>query len=480
MSSNDHVTPSVLSPGGYRETLKVALPLIVSMGSFTLMQFVDRLFLAWYDTVSIQAALPAGILSFTLICLFMAVAGYAGTFVAQYHGAGDRAGCSRATAQGLWLAFLSWPILLAMIPLGRWLLRLSGHPPAVFEAELSYFTILMAGSIHIPLGAAVGGFFTGRGDTLTGMWVNVAGNLVNIALDYAMIFGHWGFPRMGIAGAAWATVISGCLVPVAMLAIYLRPGLQREYGTRKHWRFELELMRRLIRFGFPSGFQIFSDVGSFSVFVLMTGRLGGDALAASNIALSINNLAFMPLLAMNMAASILVGQYQGRRQSDVAARAAWTSLKIAWLYMLVIGATFVLFPRQYFALYGAHTGGVNAEALLPVGRWLLLMMAGWGLLDTINLVLSGALKGAGDTRFVMIYFAIMAWILWLPGEFLIVRLGGGILAVWFWLMVYVIVLSVGFVWRWRLGTWKSIEMIERSVVPIAPPHEGAEALMAGE
>jgi multidrug resistance protein, MATE family len=480
MSLNERARNERVWPGGYRETLRVAMPLIVSMGSYTIMQFTDRLFLAWYDKVSIQAALPAGILSFTFICLFMSLAGYAGTFVAQYHGAGDHEGSIRSTVQGLWLGALSWPVLLAMIPVGRWLLRVSGHPPAVLHAELTFFTILMLGSVHIPLSSAIGGFFTGRGDTVTNMWANVVANLVNVVLDYGLIFGKLGLPRLGIAGAALANVVAGFVAPIILFAIYLGPRLHREYGTRTRWRMEPRLMGRLARFGLPSGFQILSDVGSFTVFVLITGRLGGESLAASNIALSINNLAFMPLLGMSMAASILVGQYQGRRQSDVAERAGWTALKLGAIYMVLIGATFVLFPRQYFALYGARAGGVDAAALVPVGRWLLLMMAGWGLLDTVNLVISGGLKGAGDTRFVMLYMVAVAWFLWLPGELLILHHGGGILAAWFWMMLYVIILSVGFIWRWRRGRWKSIELIERPVIPLPLPHEGAEALLRGE
>jgi multidrug resistance protein, MATE family len=152
-------------PAGYREVLRVAYPLIISMGSFTMMQFCDRMFLAWYSAISIQAGLPAGILSFTVICGFMALAGYANTFVAQYHGAGDKRGCSAATAQGVFLALASWPLMLLLMPAGQWVLRVSGHAPAVLREELTYFNILMIGSVTAPLGAAISSFFTGRGDT---------------------------------------------------------------------------------------------------------------------------------------------------------------------------------------------------------------------------------------------------------------------------------------------------------------------------
>ena len=205
-------------PGGYAEVLRVSWPLIISMGSFTMMQFADRMFLAWYNTVSIQAALPAGILSFTLICGFMALAGYSNSFVAQYFGAGDKTGCSRSTAQGVWMSVLSWPMMLALMPVGRWILRVSGHAPEVLAEEMIYFNVLMVGSVAVPLGSAVSGFFTGKGDTKTNMYANLAGNVVNVVLDYAMIFGRWGFPEMGIRGAAWATVVAGFVGPAIMFA----------------------------------------------------------------------------------------------------------------------------------------------------------------------------------------------------------------------------------------------------------------------
>ena len=467
-------------PGGYAEVLRVAWPLIVSTGSFTLMQFVDRMFLAWHSPVSIQAALPGGLLAFTLISGFMALAGYANTFVAQYHGAGDREGCSRATAQGLWLALLSYPLILLLIPVGRWLLRLSGHAPEVLAEELTFFTLLMAGGLSIPLGAGISSFFTGRGDSFTTMLANVAGNLVNIALDYALIFGHWGCPALGIRGAAYATVIAGFIAPAILFALYLGPRLRAAYRTAATLRPDRALLLRLVRFGLPSGLHLFLDVASFSAFVLLTGRMGEAALRVSNIAFSINMVAFMPLIGISIAATILVGQYQGRRDAATAARAGWNALRIGMGYMALIGLTYLLLPAAYFQLFARGGGaGLSLEALLPVGRLLLAMMAAWGLLDAINLVLAGALKGAGDTRFVMIYSTAMAWGLLVPGSWIILSSGGSIVAAWAWLTFYVMILSVGFWRRYRSGVWQSIEVIE-PVAPLTPARPAAEAQVVME
>jgi MATE family multidrug resistance protein len=448
------------------------------MGSFTMMQFADRMFLAWYSAVSIQAALPAGILSFTFVCGFMALAGYANSFVAQYFGAGDKVGCSRATAQGVLLSIISWPIMLALMPAGQWVLRVSGHAPEVLVEELHYFNILMIGSVAVPLGSAISSFFTGQGDTKTNMYATIAGNVVNLVLDYAMIFGRWGFPEMGIRGAAWATVIAGFVGPVIMFVIYFARKTDAVYQTRNTFRFDRKLFARMIRFGLPSAGHLLLDVGSFSLFVLFTGRLGTIALASSNIALAINNVAFMPLIGMSIAASILVGQYQGRGDSATAEKAGWTCLKVGWIYMAVVGSTFIFFPNAYFKLFTSRgPDSIPMEQVLSVGRILLLMMAAWGLLDTVNLVISGALKGAGDTRFVMYYSVVMAWGVWISGELVILFvLRRGIVAAWLWLMFYVILMAAGFLWRYRSGRWKNIELLEKQPT-IQPPHGGAEAMI---
>lgn len=452
------------------------MPLIISTASFSAMQFIDRVFLAQYSSAAIQAALPAGLLAFTLCSGFMALAGYTNTLVAHYYGAGDRPACARATAQGLWASLLSWPLILALIPAGHALLRWADHGPEVVALELEYFTILMAGGVSIPFGAAISGFFTGRGDTLTNMYAQVAGNAVNIVLDYALIFGRWGFPEMGIRGAAIATVIAGFVPSIVLGAAYLSRRLDAEFHTRREWRPDRALFAKLIRFGAPAGVQMVLDVASFSIFVLLTGRLGPLSLAASNIALSINTLAFMPLLGISIAASTLVGQYQGRGRSDLAEKAGWTSLKVGLMYMAVIGATYVAFPREYFWLFSERGGGgFTLEELLTVGRPLLILMAMWGLLDAVNIILSGALKGAGDTRFVMWYSVAMAWCLFVPGTWFVIEvLGGGILGAWAFLAAVIAVLSVGFYLRFARGTWRNIVVVDRQM-PLPPVNIGQDA-----
>ena len=460
------------TPGGYRELWRSAAPLIFSMGAYTVMLFCDRVFLSRYSSISIQAALPAGVLAHTLVCLFQAVAGYSGTFVAHYYGAKKPDQCVHASVQGLWTALASWPIILLLLPLGIWIISLCNHAPEVFAEEKVYFTILTATSVVVPLNAAAGGYFIGVSRTEINLLANVLGCILNTILTYAMVFGRLGLPEMGIRGAAWATAISALTTFILLMALFFRteavkkyalaksnPGKQGAHAVWLIWRPDWPLLKRILRFGIPSGVQMVMDLGSFSLFIMLTGSMGAVALAASNITLSINHLAFAPLLGIGMAASTLVGQHQGAGNTPAAERIGWTALRMGLIYMTLIGLTFILFPHEYFRLFSPNNATFTPEELLSIGRKMLIMVTVWGLFDSVCIILSGALKGAGDTRFVMIYMAIGGWLFFVPGALLLVWCGYGILTLWSWMTLYVCLFAIGTCIRWWCGRWKRIRLI---------------------
>ena len=303
---------------------RIAFPLIMGMASYTVMQFCDRVFLSRYSSVAIQAALPSGSLAHTFVCFFQAVVGYSGTFAAQFFGAGHYFGCLRSTVLGLWLSLLFWPLMILLVPLGFSFMALCGHAPEVLAAEKVYFKILTAGGIMPLLNVAIGGYFMGTGRTMVNFLANAAACSINILLNYIMIFGHWGFPELGIAGAAYATLISGgicfLLQSGALFAdSHVRSALHQ--GHKGILALDTALLRRILSFGTPAGIQVLMDVGAFSVFILLTGHMGPLSLTASNIAFSINHLAFAPLMAFGMATSTLVSQHMGGRNLRAANRA---------------------------------------------------------------------------------------------------------------------------------------------------------------
>ena len=443
--------------------MQIAWPLIISSGTFAVLNFCDRLFLSWYSEDAFRASLPSGILFFTLICGFMALAGFTNTFVAQFWGAGDKEGCARATTQGIFFALLSIPLIMLLVPVGIWVLRLSGHGAEVLVLEEEYFRILMWCGGGMVLSSALGSFFSGRGKTFVIMGCNIFANSINVLLNYLLIFGKWGFPEMGIAGAGWATVIGSWISPLIFALLYFSKTANAEFGTFRNFRFDRQLFPRMIRFGLPSGLHWFLDVAAFTLFVLLVGRMGPIAHIASNIALSINLIAFMPMIGMGMAASILVGQYLGRNQPGHAERMGWLALKIGAGYVGMVSLSFLLFPAFYTNVFeGDAVGSVPFGELLKAVRILLVMLAIWGIADATAIILSGALKGAGDTHFVMYFQSAVAWGFLVVGQLLIVFVfEGGVYASWTCTLVYIIILGIGFTLRFRSSRWKSIDLLDR-------------------
>ena len=448
------------SSSSYRELFRIALPLIITSASFTMLHFCDRMFLSWYSPVAIQAVVPAGILSFTLISFFMALCAIANSFVAQYYGAGEYKNCSRAVAQSLFMAVLSMPLIWVLIPVGIQLLVWSGHAPEVFAQEKTYLTILMLGGVNVPLTAAAGSFYGGRGETRVIMMAHLVGNSMNVVLNWFLIFGNGPFPELGIKGAAIASLIAGFVAPTILLLLYFSKKNAATYRTREMLRFDRPLFARMIRFGLPSGIHMALDIGSFSLFVLLLGRLGETAFLASNIVLSINMIAFMPSIGMGQAASVLVGQFMGRGDTDGAQSVAWKAVRVAWGYTLITVTSFVLFPDLFIRVFAR--GDMAFDDVFSTARLILFFAAGWGLMEATNAVLSGALRGAGDTHFVMWFHTLIAWGFFALGEAVIVLvLKLNVYAAWGWAIAYFAILATGWIWRVRSGRWKKIELIER-------------------
>lgn len=454
-------TPSPSTGELLRRLLRLAVPLIISTGSYSVMQFFDRMFLAWYSADAVRAAMPAGFLALNFIIGPMMVAGITGMLAAQHEGAGERPLAARATAQGVWFSLVSWPLLLLCIPFGLWILKSSGHPEGVYQDERTYFILLMATGVTGSLKSALGGFFSGIGRTSVVMWSNLAANVVNIGLDYVLIFGKFGAPEMGIAGAAVGTIVAEVFTVLLYLAAYLQRGYE-PYRTRAEWRWDGGMMRKLVRFGLPSGIHLALEFAAFSAFLMLTGRLVAEESVASNLALNINGIAVMPILGISFAVTTLVGQYQGAGQHALAARAGWAAVGLGQCLMALAALSFLLLPEFYIGLYVKEDmlkldlPAIHASAVL-----LLRIMAVWGLFDTVSLIMAGALRGAGDTSFVMWYSLGVAWLFYMPGLAALVWTGRtGLLPMWLWTATWVITLASGFLIRFKRGKWKDIQVVD--------------------
>ncbi|MEG2465377.1 MAG: MATE family efflux transporter [Kiritimatiellia bacterium] len=449
-----------MKKGSFSECIIIAWPLVLAMASSALMMFADRLFLARYSAVSIQAALPAGLVAFTVLAFLQSVVAYSGTFVAQYDGAGHRAATARAMGQGVWLAVLCVPILLATLPLGWFFFDLAGHAPAVASEEKSYYLTLVIANLAIPFVAALSGFFTGRGFTVLVMVANIIGNVTNVVLDPFFIWGWCGLPEMGIVGAGVATAIGQFLIlAILAVAMFREPHLSSKQKRKVAFVWKTPLLLRIVGYGLPAGGHVLLDVLTFTIFVFITGRLDALSFSASNIALSINQLIFAPLLGIGMAATILVGQYQGAGDTDAAARSGRRCVLIGWMYITVVSIVLIVFAAPIIRLFYPHQAPFEFEAYRSLCTTLMIIFLAWAWIDAVNVILGGALKGAGDTRFVMLFVAGTELFLWMPILFWLYLKDFGIVALWLTMPGYVAVAGVGLGLRFIFGKWKKIKMV---------------------
>lgn len=448
----------------YGEVFRVASPLIMSTASLTLTLFVDRMFLSWYSEAAVAASVPGGITYFTICSFFIGTAQYVNSIVAQYYGARDLRSCSRAVWQGILFGACSIPLILLSIPAGFAVFSWADHDPAVMQLEKDYFVLLMAGGIVQPINAALSSFFSGRGKTVVVMWGNLAGNLANAFLAYVLIFGKLGLPEMGITGAGLATAVTGVIPTCYWLWLFLSAQHQSGYATRRELAFDPKMFKMLLRFGIPSGIQFFLDIASFTMFVLLIGRSGQVDLAASNIVLSIEMLAFLPMIGMSIATATLVGKYVGMEREDVAEKTVYAAFNLAICYMAMMALMFLSFPELFLELFRSkHDIASNFDKVLGRGVIMLRIVAVWTLFDTLFIIFSGALKGAGDTVFAMWAQIVIAWIFFVPPVYFIIQhLGMGVLAAWCWGLFYVMLIGTTFWWRFRSGRWRTVSMIKRS------------------
>jgi MATE family multidrug resistance protein len=448
----------------YGGILRISLPLVVTMGATMAMEFTDRIFLARYSLDAIAAALPAGIAAFLLIAFFMGVSGYLNVFIAQYTGAEAHDRVGAALWQGIWFSLMAGVVLAACSLLAEPLFRLSGHPPEVQRLETVYFRILCLGAGIDVLAVGLSCFYSGRGFTRTVMIVHLAGTLINIPLDYALINGVWIFPELGIAGAGIATVTAWTVIAVLFgLLIFTRKN-DRRYGVIRQHRFEPVLFLRLLRFGVPSALQFCLDIFAFSFFIFMVGRIGKEAMAATNIVISINSLSFMPTAGFSLGAATLVGQSLGRNRPDEAASAAVRSIHIALLYTALMAVVFVGFPGPVLGLFRpGNTSPDQFAEIVRTGTVLLRFVAVYIFFDAQYMVLTGALKGAGDTRFIMVSVAVVSLLfLILPIVVGVGLFGAGLYFSWGCLTVFVASLFGVSLWRYRQGAWREKRVIEAS------------------
>ncbi|MDR3112641.1 MAG: MATE family efflux transporter [Elusimicrobiota bacterium] len=446
-------------PGGYLEFLKISVPLIIStsIGAFQL--FLNRTFLSWYSKESFAASFPAGVTQWAIMSLFIGTFAYVDVFVAQYYGKKEYHSIGPAVWQAVYLSFIASLFVLAISFFAKHFFMILGHPANVAINEGDFFRVLCYGAFGQISCAALAGFYAGRGKTKVILFVGSIGVLINTFLDYCFIFGKFGFPEEGIIGAAVANNITSFIMATLYVILILAPKNRENFNTAC-FKVDLNFMRRLCRFGFPNGAQFFCDMAGFGIFLLILGTLGIEELTANNIALNINHLIIMPLIGCGIATSVMVGKYLGENKASIARISVLLSYQVVLVYSGVIAVILATFPDLLILPFSSGAGADMIEKIRPITVHLLRLLAIYLLFDGTNIIFSAAIKGAGDTVFVMKVLVILSVLLVIiPTYLIVVVFKMGLLTAWSFMLSYVIGLAISFYLRYRTGKWKKMRVI---------------------
>jgi len=479
----------------FAEVLRVAIPLMISTGMFSLVLFVDRTLLFQHEPAEMAAAMAAGNLFWVCICMFVGIGSMTGAIASQYVGAGRRAKIGRMLWQSVWFSLATMPLFFIMGYFAESLFRWTDQAPGLIAAETIYFQVLMWGGVGEVLQTSLSGFFSGTHRTRTIAIVSVISGVINLVLDYLLIFGidpsWWGGTgppiwELGIVGAGIASVISFWFKAFCYATILLRPQFRETYGILRGCCFDRRMMRRLIYFGFPAGLMYVTEAGAFAVIVLMIGRLGDVPLQATTMAINFNMIAFIPLVGMSIAASVLVGQHLVASGPERAIQCVWASLTIAWLYSAAWALAYFFGAETLISLYAINQNEsllpADAELALQTAQGLLGFVAIYVLLDATQLILAGALRGAGDTWFVLLAGLSVSLVMlgigivwepnWQPdlwGDGAVVTTSEPIsmsdsvatTLQWWWMILtaWVISLAAAMTARYAQGSWKRMRMV---------------------
>lgn len=443
--------------GSIRESLKevftMSWPIVLGSLSFTVMEFFDKWMVAQLGTAPLAAVGSAGIWSYTLSTFLLGIVGCVGTFVSQSYGRERWKDCARYTWQGIYLSGISLVLVGLLAIFSDDLFRWMHHEPEVYRNELIYFRIRLLGYLPMAMGSAIASFFPAVSKPKIPMYSAIAGNIINIVLNYILIFGKLGFPRLEIAGASIATVISQWFQTSVLFVLFLHDTQHQRFGTRTHLRFDWRRMKELIRIGIPAGLSMFLDICNWSIFTsFIVGRFGAVALASHNIAISFMHLCFMPAVAVSIAVSAIVGQWIGRNRVDVAKRRVFSALWICMGYMVSMGIVFAgLGDVLIYTMFSQE------EEVIRLGHRLLILAAFFQAFDAMNIVFLGALRGAGDTKWIMWAMIIVAYGIFIPMALVFAFvLGWGALGAWVSATVYIFILSMTLCYRFLSGAWSKI------------------------
>ncbi len=441
------------------ELLRLALPMVVSQGTFAVMIFTDRYFMSQIDPAHMAAALGGGVASFFSFCFFLGLFSYANALAAQYLGAGELEKCPKVVTQGIIMTVMSAPVLSLITFLVAGIFEGMGHEAEQVELERTYYLILMSGVLITLAKVCISSYFAGIGRTYVVMICDVFGLVVNVPLSYVMVFGKLGFPALGIVGAGISTVVATVLAFALFVAFYLGKEHRDKFAVLRSFSLDMKILRRFWRLGFPSGLELFLNIAAFNLFLLMFQSYGVTEGAAAAIVFNWDILSFVPMIGLHVGVISLIGRFVGARDMERANEVMAAAFAVAFSYGAVLATLYITLRFPLVEVFAPPSG--DFSAIRSLSAFMMVGLSSYVLADAVILVSGGVLRGAGDTRWLMVASVSLHWAM-LVAQFFIIRVFKMSPKVsWIALVVMILAIAVVYAWRLKSGRWRDPEVLER-------------------
>lgn len=442
--------------------LWLSLPVVIITLSRTVMSFVDFVMVSQLGTAAQAAIMPANLVMFCLIAVGMGTMTAVTTFASQALGRGRPPEAAAYCWQALWFSLAAGLLTLPIWWICPAIVALWDHEPDVAALEVIYARIILLSVGPSTAAAGLAYFFIGIQRPWVATWAAVLANLVNLIADYALIFGHFGLPAMGIAGAAWATVIGVCVRLAVQMAWFVRPAVARTFAVLRTWRPDARRLGNLLGIGMPTGMTFLLELAAWTVFTnWLVARFGTPHLAASNIIFQYLHISFMPAVGVGIALCSVTGKAIGQRRFDLVYRHTYraTALCVGW--MGLCGLAFWLFRYPLMDLLS------DEPAVIAIGARLMLCAAVFQVADGVGIAATNALRGAGDTLWPSVYFTFYAWVIMIGGGFAVAAAVPQWQSLGPWVMsaAYIILLGVHLWVRFIRGSWRRIDIFGEAGAP---------------
>lgn len=435
-----------------REVAALAAPLILQNLSIVLLGVADTFFVAKVSTPALAAVGLASIIYFAVMLLFRSTATSSVVFVGRAYGAQNYQQIGKVVWNVLSLVALLSLLALFLPFLLQFVFSFVAPQDNNLVKEFG-ITYLRIRSFELPLvmfSGVVWGFLVGRGDSKTPMWIAWFTVLINVFLDWLLVIGSWGFPALGVAGAAYASLIANFCNALLNAFILWHPKHRKRYGTNKFHLASWQELKQVVKIGLPMGLGDFIEVSAFSAFFALIGRIGTSSLAANQIALQYMSLSFTAGFAIAMACSSLVARHLGAKEPELAKKVGYKASYLAMLLMGLIGLSYLIAPKFLMSIFSSDV------FVIATGVAILRLVALYQIFDALAIVFGGALNGAGDTTFTMWTKVIFGWGVFLPLAWLFAfPLARGVKGAWIAALIYLGSLGVVYILRWEKANFAS-------------------------